>query len=286
MCTFSVSEIISYYNSRQSHVHLLMLDASSAFDRVRYCKLFRVLLSRNVSPYVIRLLLFMYTSQTLCVHWGSVTSDSFTVLNGTRQGAILSPTLFACYVDGLFSRLSVLNVGCHVGPYFAGVFGYADDLNLLCPTIYGLKRMITVCEQYAAEFDIAFNGSKSKLLVFKCSGYLRDAPREYIAGRCYRRDIRVNGRKVEEVTGEPHLGHFLATSNSADEIVDEGVKKFWGLYNSFRTKFGRLPSYLKGYLQGVFCSSFYGCVLWELGSSSIDRACVAWRKALRWTWSL
>ena len=96
-----------------------------------------------------------------------------------------------------------------------------------------------------------------------------------------------NGRKAEEVTCDEATWVFSCpmASNSADEIVDAGVKKFWRLYNSFRT-FGRLPSYLKGYLQGVYCSSFYGCVLWEHGSSSVDKACVAWRKALRWTWSL
>ena len=47
-----------------------MLDASKAFDRVNYCKLFGELLKRDISPIVLRLLLYMYTSQTLRVKWG------------------------------------------------------------------------------------------------------------------------------------------------------------------------------------------------------------------------
>ena len=72
-----------------------MLDASKAFDRVNYCKLFRELLKHEMSPLVLRLLLFLYTNQTLRVKWGSVMSESFTVMNGVKQGGVLSPVLFA-----------------------------------------------------------------------------------------------------------------------------------------------------------------------------------------------
>ena len=52
-------ETISYYNANGSNLYAIMLDASKAFNRVNYCKLFRVLLKRQVSPLVLRLLLYM-----------------------------------------------------------------------------------------------------------------------------------------------------------------------------------------------------------------------------------
>ena len=58
-------ETVNYYNFNKSNVFVLMLDASKAFDRVNYCKLFGELLKRDISPIVLRLLLYMYTSQTL-----------------------------------------------------------------------------------------------------------------------------------------------------------------------------------------------------------------------------
>ena len=36
-CTFSMLEIIDYYNFKKSDVGVLLLDASKAFDRVNYC---------------------------------------------------------------------------------------------------------------------------------------------------------------------------------------------------------------------------------------------------------
>ena len=46
-----------------------MLDASKAFDRVRYCKLFSELLDRDISPVVLGILIYMYMNQTLRVEW-------------------------------------------------------------------------------------------------------------------------------------------------------------------------------------------------------------------------
>ncbi len=65
--TYIVNEIISHYNFNRTNVHVLMLDASKAFDRVKYCQLFEQLLPHNMSPLVIRLLSVLYTNQMLQV---------------------------------------------------------------------------------------------------------------------------------------------------------------------------------------------------------------------------
>ena len=48
----------------------------------------------------------------------------------------------------------------------AGVFGYADDLLLLCPSRSGLQNMLDIAEEYAKDHKISFstdvNPSKSK----------------------------------------------------------------------------------------------------------------------------
>ncbi len=40
-CIHVINETINYYNFNKTNVHMLFLDASKAFDRVRYCKLFK-----------------------------------------------------------------------------------------------------------------------------------------------------------------------------------------------------------------------------------------------------
>ena len=54
----------------------------------------------------------------------------------------------------------------HVGPLYAGAFGYADDEALVAPSLYSLKCMIATCEEFVKKHQITFNPTKSKLLCF------------------------------------------------------------------------------------------------------------------------
>ena len=59
MCTTVVKEVCNYYRARGTNVYICMLDASKAFDRVHYGKLFNLLRQRNLPPTITRLLLDM-----------------------------------------------------------------------------------------------------------------------------------------------------------------------------------------------------------------------------------
>ena len=63
MCTTMIRETVSYFVNKGSNVYGIVLDATKAFDRINYCKLFRILLDRNIDPMICRLLLNMYTNQ-------------------------------------------------------------------------------------------------------------------------------------------------------------------------------------------------------------------------------
>ena len=44
-----------------------------------------------------------------------------------------------------------------------GVFCYADNLSLLCPSYTGIKEMLRTCQIYADEHKMLFNTKKSLL---------------------------------------------------------------------------------------------------------------------------
>ena len=123
-----------------------------------------MLIERNVSSFVIRFLLCMYTNQTMRVKWQNSLSYNFSIGNGARHGAVLSPLLFTLCIDVLFIRLQDLGLGCHVGPIFSGSFGYTADVALVAPTLYAMDKMIKVCEIFAEKIGLLFNPLKSKLL--------------------------------------------------------------------------------------------------------------------------
>ena len=68
---------------------------------------------------------------------------------------------------------------------YVHTYNISDDISLLCPTISGLNKMVEIAEQYAAEYSIIFNASKSKLLCFNESGCNRSS-------KC----VTVNGDRI------------------------------------------------------------------------------------------
>ena len=123
----------------------VFLEASKAFDLVDHGKLFSKLLQRGLPYPIVRFLVNWYSSQMLKVRWGNSLSDPIGVLNGVRQGSVLSPILFSVYLDDLLEDLSQSGVGCYWGHMFAGALCYADDLVLLAPCASALRRMLSIC---------------------------------------------------------------------------------------------------------------------------------------------
>ena len=255
-------ETIEYYKSKGSNVHVMLLDASKAFDRVNYIKLFEKLLRKGMCPLTVRLLLSMYTNQKLQVKWNNHLTQKFNVTNGVSQGGVLSPLLFSIYVDDLLEKLKNRGIGCHIGHIFVGALGYADDLILLCPSVAGLNDMIKICEDYANEHDILFNGKKSKYLVF---GTYK-----------YNHTVRVKNEIVEKCEKAVHLGHVLHTGENNVALIGDAMAKLNSSFHVFMSRFDSCNTTTKNKLFHQYCASMYGSQLWDLSKS--DKMFSKWRK--------
>ncbi len=270
-CSFVVGEVVQHYVNAGNAVYGCLLDASKAFDRIAYCKLFEILCCRNVCPIVIRFLHALYLNQTAAVQWGSARSEPFAIENGVKQGGVLSPVLFTVYLDELLTRLSRSRIGCHIGSIFAGAFAYADDVILLSPSLGGLIQMLNICESYAAEFQVVFNSSKSKLVVINGSPLATPVP--------------FMGGFIEQVRCERHLG--LRFGNfSKEEMVDDLCKQMITKSNMLRVHFKNVPPDVMYSLFKTYCMPLYGAPLLDFDDRSIEKLFTTWRKCVRSVLSL
>ena len=167
LCTGMVKNIVSRYINNGSCVLGCFLDASKAFDLVNHDILFHKLSVRGLPLPVIRFLSSWYRSQQMKVRWGHSVSNSFHVSNGVRQGGVLSPVLFAVYLDGLLEELADCGCGCYWRDLFAGAFCYANDIVLLAPCASALRVMLNICCSYASTHGLKFNPEKSQLICFR-----------------------------------------------------------------------------------------------------------------------
>ena len=72
-------------------------------------------MEKGLPAIVVRALIIVYEKQFAWVKWGRARSETFSIVNGTRQGSVLSPTIFSLYMNDILIKLRNLGVGCYVG---------------------------------------------------------------------------------------------------------------------------------------------------------------------------
>ena len=86
------------------------MDATKAFDRVEYCKLFRLLASRDLASARLRLLVNMYNNSSTRIAWNGICFATFFAVSGVKQGVVMSPILFCVYLDGLINSMDTAQI--------------------------------------------------------------------------------------------------------------------------------------------------------------------------------
>jgi hypothetical protein len=113
-------ETFTNYNLHNSPVLCSFLDANKAFDRLRYCKLLKLLTKRKLPAHIIRLLIIFHT------------------YNFVRVARFI-----ACFIQirsWMFHR-----------KYLVGALAYADDIVLVASTASALRKLLVIRGDDASE---------------------------------------------------------------------------------------------------------------------------------------
>ncbi len=201
------------------------------------------------------------------VQWGNYMSEYYDVYNGVKQGGVISPILFIMYMDALLCKLASSKAGCHIGSTFCGALGYADDIVLLSPSLIDTKILLGICSEFAIEFDVMFNPSKSKLLLF---GGINVPPG----------GVTFMGGDIDVVQHDNHLGNPIG-HNSDAVCIDRAISDLYAKTNMIMCHFSYCSYQIKYQLFRTFCMPLYGCTLWNFTGNNINRFYTAWRKCVR-----
>ena len=147
----------------------------------------------------------------------------FTIKFGVRQGSVLSPVLFAIYIDDVSK--------CSKFYRHSYVILYADDILLLAPTVTLLDRLLATCEAELTYLDMAINSKKSCCL--------------RVGSRCDRpcKNLCTSGGHLIPWVGEMrYLGLFIVRSHTFRCSLDSAKRSFYRAANGIFMKIGRTAS--------------------------------------------
>ncbi|KAL0893463.1 hypothetical protein ABMA27_013667 [Loxostege sticticalis] len=237
----SLKHAITYYTTRKTPVFACFLDLSRAFDLVSYDILWKKLENAHLPVELLKVFKYWYGSQVNNVRWEGSLSASYRLECGVRQGGLSSPTLFNLYVDSLIDELSSTRVGCHIDGISVNNISYADDMVLLSASVCGLRRLLAICETYAASHGLVYNVKKSQVMVFGArSKQLEGIP-----------SILLNNCCLQRVRKFKYLGHMLTPDLNDDDDIERERRALSVRANMLARRFAR-----------SYCTTFYTCSLW------------------------
>ena len=275
MCTWLVVESISYFSRNNSDVYACFMDMKKAFDKVKHSVLFQKLVERRLSPIFMRLLIVMYMSQTARVKWEGTLSETFSITNGVKQGAVLSAILFCVYIDDLIKKLRKEKTGCWIDGNFVGIIVYADDIVLLSPSFDGLQQMIDTCSIYAKKHNLSFstddNPKKSKT---KCMAFVK---KKHNLNK-----LRVDDTELPWVKSVKHLGTTI--TDVLDNLNQDLLEKradYISKNNELIQEFHFAHPKTKIKINQIFNTHFYGAPIWDMFSSHFGKLEKTWNVSHR-----
>ena len=197
MCSWTATAVIEHFNRNGSAVYGAAMDMSKAFDLVEWSDLFQTLMSRNMEPIFLRLMLFIYKNQKCDVKWCEQHSVRISVTNGVRQGSVSSAMLFT------FRGW----IGCQIDGVLFGTVDFADD------------EMTCCCQP---ENQISHKPSVSSV---------SERMTALISNLCSSMVISLMGQQVK------HLGILLQSDNSMSVDIAQKRGKYIGKVNSLFQEF-------------------------------------------------
>lgn len=141
-----------------------MYIVQSAFDVVQHKILLDKLLDEQIHPILRTLIKDMYSGLTTRVKWLGELSESFPVLQGVRQGGILSTHLYKMFVEDLLLELENAAVGFHLGNIYVGTPTCADDIAFTKTNKYNLQVMLNVIHRYTNQHHYNIHPTKTKIV--------------------------------------------------------------------------------------------------------------------------
>lgn len=204
---YNLTSIIQIYGNK---LYCFFVDFKAAFDTVNRNALFYKLHKLGISTKFLRILREWYTNNRAAIWDGENLSNFMETTIGLRQGCLLSPILFALFINDLYDEIKG---GCTICGINIRVLMYADDIVLITNKPEILQSMMNKLHTYCEKWNLVVNLQKSKVIIFNKSGRTAKHEKWYYGSS-----------QIDVVPEYKYLGMILTSKLSMARHFEEKLK--------------------------------------------------------------
>ncbi|MCG8035004.1 MAG: reverse transcriptase family protein, partial [Candidatus Thiodiazotropha taylori] len=223
MSSLMLRECVSFAKENHSKLFACFLDVQKAFDSVWHNGLFVKLYDMGIWGNLLRIIVNLHSGMESAVLYKGRYSVWFPVKQGTRQGGVLSPFLYLCFINGLINELTSSSFGFRMSGRNICCPTVADDMLLMSFSKTGLEQLINICFAYSCKWRYAYGAQKSAVVVFNESKVqYTKSKREWFLGPL----------KVVEAESYRYLGTVISKYLTLKVNVKDACNKLKGTFVS------------------------------------------------------
>jgi hypothetical protein len=188
--------LVQMARDQGKEVYSTQYDYNKAFNRVNRSRLWLKMYKMGITGKLWLNIAATYSNHSETISIGDVTTDPQTLMNGLRQGSILSPILFALYLNELADMLEETQTGIDAGIAGCGkipALMYVDDVEGLSTDPVSAYLQNEAISTFATMNDGVVHKTKTSMVT---TSKISDATREM--GRL---NYKIPIHKADEVLG-------------------------------------------------------------------------------------
>ena len=226
MAVETLKRLVYGEKNRIKNMVLVTLDASAAFEGVKWDKIFSRLASKN-NPKIIRIIWLFYKFNRYECRWKKLKSnDLFCATIGTKQGGVISGYIFVEYMNILNEQLQKIH-GIRMFNKNWNSLKFADDVLLIGKNLHHAQQLLNVCEWFTKQGFIKWNASKTKVIELTDNRKLVNIPKFS--------KLMLNDTPLERTDNCRWLGYILNHKLNDDDHIKRQSTRLNALTNNLRT---------------------------------------------------
>ena len=143
------------------------VDFKKAFDSVDHPLLMKKLIANGIGGKFYKIVSTLYAKVKSCARANDGLTNFFSCSRGVRQGCLLSPILFALFLNDLNDAIRSKANGVRFGEDVVHSLLYADDLILLAESGEDLQKHIDLLYDFTKQIQMSVNIGKTKIMVLR-----------------------------------------------------------------------------------------------------------------------